>query len=156
LLGVLLVLITGVVYAGYLMGTRRAPSGGNDPSLPATTSIPATSTPPEMTFGLQGFYQKDLGLHIIYARPEQAALVGMVGLAPATGAIVWQVENGTGKAAGARPGDVIIAINGQQIASEDDLRRAYGGLRRGKAKYQVRRDNQTVTLEIDCPTCDER
>jgi S1-C subfamily serine protease len=51
---------------------------------------------------------------------------------------------------------VITAINGQQIASEDDLRQAFQGLRLGKSRFQIRRGNQTLTLEIECPTCNER
>jgi TIR domain/PDZ domain len=94
------------------------------------------------------FEAKELGLHIMFFQPEQAEPLGL-----ASGAVVWRVESGLAQAAGLHTGDVITAINGQKIASEDDLRRAIKALGPGKSRYLIKRGDQTLTIEIDCPIC---
>ena len=70
----------------------------------------------------------ELGLHLIFITPEEAAGAGL-----STGAVVWRVEPGPSQAAGLRAGDVVAAINGQTIASRDDLRRAVSAIGPGKS-----------------------
>ncbi|HMF96301.1 MAG TPA: TIR domain-containing protein [Vicinamibacterales bacterium] len=94
------------------------------------------------------FQAQELGLHILFLPPERAQPLGL-----ASGAVVWRVESGPAQAAGLQTGDVIAAINGQKIASEDDLRRAIKAIGPGKSRYSIRRADQTLTIEIDCPTC---
>jgi TIR domain-containing protein/PDZ domain-containing protein len=94
------------------------------------------------------FEAKELGLHIMFFQAEQAEPLGL-----ASGAVVWRVESGLAQAAGLHTGDVITAINGQKIASEDDLRRALKALGPGKSRYLIKRGDQMLTIEIDCPIC---
>ena len=155
----LLILVTGVIYAGYLMGTynRQSPPATAASNTPTTSSTPTSSIPESIGLHeLRVLHAQDVGLHIIFAGPDQAALVQTLGLPPTSGAIVWRIDSGTGQAAGVQVGDVITTIAGQQITSRDELRRVYLGLPRGKSKFVIRRGQQTLTLEIDCPTCEER
>jgi hypothetical protein len=102
------------------------------------------------TLGLRAFQLTDLGVHIVFIPEAQA---GIFGLGTPSGAVVWRVESGTGQAAGLHAGDVVAAINDHKIESEDDLRRVLRGIGPGKSRYLIRRGEQTLTLEIDCPTC---
>jgi S1-C subfamily serine protease len=86
-------------------------------------------------------------VHLVFIPEAQAGIFG------ASGAVVWRVESGTGQAAGLHAGDVVAAVNDQKIESEDDLRRVLRGIGPGKSRYLIRRGEQTLTLEIDCPTC---
>jgi hypothetical protein len=176
--GLAILLVAGVVYAGYVIGTRR-----DRPVLSQTaaTSVPApetprpASTPPDTsaledalkTLGLSAgaldagplggsiamtvFEVQELGLHIAFIPPEQAEIVRAAGLSP--GAVVWRVESGPGQAAGLHVGDVVAAIDGQKITTQDDLRRAIKAIGPGKSRYLIRRGKETLTVEIDCPTC---
>jgi S1-C subfamily serine protease len=101
--------------------------------------------------GVRVFEVTDIGVHIIFNPARQAEGLGGLGLPP--GAVVWRVEKGPGQTAGLHAGDVIAAINDQKIASEDDLRRVLKGVGPGKSRYVIRRGEQTLVLEIDCPTC---
>ena len=147
--GLAILLVAGVVYAGYVLGTQRQPS---TPAPTAATSVPASEKPPSAstlpdpsgledalkTLGLSAgaldgramamtvFQAQELGLHIAFIPPEQAETVRAAGLSP--GAVVWRVESGLAQAAGLHVGDVIVAINGQKITTQDDLRRAIRGI----------------------------
>jgi S1-C subfamily serine protease len=93
----------------------------------------------------------ELGLHLAFLTPEQAATLG--GAGSSSGAVVWRVEPGPSQTAGLRAGDVVAAINGQTISSRDDLRRAVRAIGPGKSRYLIRRGSETLTVEIDCPAC---
>jgi TIR domain-containing protein/PDZ domain-containing protein len=126
-------LLAAGVYAVYLVGAV------------IINKIINTDTP---TVAKSVFEAKELGLHIMFFPPEQAEPLGLV-----SGAVVWRIESGPAQAAGLHTGDVIATINGQEIASEDDLRRAIRALGPGKSRYVIKRGDQTLTMEIDCPTC---
>jgi TIR domain/PDZ domain len=100
--------------------------------------------------GLTVFQALELGLHIAFI-PEQAETLRAAGLS--SGAVVWRVESGLGQAAGIHVGDVVTAINGRKITTQDDLRRAIRGIGPGKSRFLIRRGKETLTVEIDCPTC---
>ena len=170
--GVVAVLIAGAVYAAYVIGTL---GNGSTPARTATTAIPPTEKPttPGDLSGLEDAIKKlgfntappdvggamamtalqilELGLHLVFITPEQAAKVGGAGLS--TGAVVWRVEPGPSQTAGLRAGDVVAAINGQTISSLDDLRRAVRAIGPGKSRYLIRRGGETLTVEIDCSAC---
>jgi hypothetical protein len=167
--GLLILLFTGVVYAGYVIGTQRqrsTPTQTTETSVPAAEKPPSTSTRPDPSgledalkpLGLGGgalaikvFHAQELGLHVAFIPPEQAETFQAAGLSP--GAVVWRVESGLAQAAGLHGGDVVAAINGQKITTEDDLRRAIRAIGPGKSRYLIRRGGETLTVEIDCPTC---
>ena len=98
-----------------------------------------------------GFEILELGLHLVFITPEQAESARDAGLT--TGAMVTRVEPGPAQTAGVHALDVVEAINGQKIASEDDLRRVVRAIGPGKSSYLIRRGKATMTIEIDCPAC---
>jgi hypothetical protein len=133
-LTILMLIAAAVIYAGYAV--RR---------IVVTPTLPII---PEMT---RAFEWKDLKVHVTFVSPAQASIAGL-----APGAFVFRVDSGPAHAAGLHAMDVVTAINGRKIATEDDLRDAYMKLGSGKSKYTIRRNNETLTLEIDCPTCEIR
>ena len=89
----------------------------------------------------KAFYSSDLGLRMTFVTEPP-------------GAFVFEVEGGRPAArAGVHAADVIVAIGGKTIASEDDLRQAVNRLGPGKTPFTIRRDNDLKTVVIDCPTC---
>jgi TIR domain/PDZ domain len=163
--GLAILLVAGVVYAGYMAGTRRATS---TPAEAAAVSDPAEKIPstPTDTAGLEDAFKTlglgggmamtvfeilELGLHIAFIPPEQAETAQAAGLS--AGAVIWRVESGAAQAAALHVGDVLVAINGQKIATRDDLRRAIRAIGPGKSRYLIRRGEKTLTVEIDCQTC---
>jgi hypothetical protein len=144
--GLSVLLIAAVVYTGYQVKTWLEGFTSN-----GTSSEDGGALRDVALLSMQGFHAKDLGLHIAFAPKERPVMVGTSG--PSSGALVWQVESGTAQAAGLHLGDVILAINGQRLATEDDVRRAINGMPRGKSGFQIRRGTQTMTIEVDCPTC---
>ncbi len=176
--GLAMLLAAGVAYAWHAIVTPRQPSTA---AQTAATSIPASGKPPSASnlpdpsglvdairnlslregarnggalgdaMAMTVFQRQELGLHIAFIPPEQAETVRAAGLTP--GAVVWRVESGLGQAAGLQVGDGVAAINGQTITTQDDLRRAIRGIGPGKSRYLIRRGKETLTVEIDCPTC---
>jgi len=140
--GLAILLIAAVVYTGYQVKTWLEGFASNGTSLVGGEGA---------VLSMQGFHSKDLGLHIAFAPKDRPVMVGASG--PLSGALVWQIESGTAQAAGLHLGDVILAINGQQMATEDDVRRAFLDMPRGASQFRIRRDTQTMTIEVDCPTC---
>ena len=90
-----------------------------------------------------------LGLYLVAITPEQAEPFRQAGVSP--GAVIVIVESGLARAAGFQVGDVLAAINGQNITTEDELRRTLRALGPGKSRYLIRRGKETLTVEIDCP-----
>jgi S1-C subfamily serine protease len=89
----------------------------------------------------------ELGLHITFVTPEQAAAIG------AAGAVVVRVDPGPAQNAGVRVGDVIAAINGRTISSRDDLLRVGRTIGPGASRYSIRRDDKMLAVDIECPGC---
>ena len=108
-------------------------------------AVPATSM-------AKGFHVPDLGVRIAYITPEQSA--STLGALP-PGAVVMEVESGRAVAkAGIHVGDVVVAIGGKKIASENDLRQAIFKIGPGKTVYSYRRDGETKTVTIECAKCE--
>ena len=107
-------------------------------------AIPVTSL-------ARGFHVPNLGVRIAYLTQEQSAAT--LGALPA-GAIVMEVESGRPMArAGIHVGDVLDAIGGKKIASENDLRQAIFKIGPGKTSYSYRRGNDSKTIVIECSDC---
>jgi S1-C subfamily serine protease len=106
--------------------------------------MPATSL-------ARGFHVPDLGIRLAYITQEQSTST-LGALSP--GAVVMEVESGRPVArAGLHVGDVVLAIAGKQIASEDDLRQAIFKIGPGKTTYSYRRGSDTKTVSIECRNC---
>jgi hypothetical protein len=172
--GLSILLLAAVTYAAYLIGTQReasTPSQTLAPSVQPAGDPPAASTPTDSTglediiksmggldagalgggtLAMRVFQVLELGLHIAFIRPDQVQTVGS-SLGP--GPVVWRIESGPAQAVGLNVGDVIVAINGQNIETEDDLRRAIRAIGPGKSTYLIRRGQETLTVAIDCPAC---
>ncbi|MGH7853781.1 MAG: TIR domain-containing protein [Candidatus Binatia bacterium] len=108
-------------------------------------ALPATSM-------AKGFHVPDLGVRIAYITPEQST--STLGALP-PGAVVMEVESGRPVArAGLHVGDIVVAIGGKKIASEDDLRQAIFKIGPGKTAYSYRRGGDTKTVTIECAKCE--
>jgi TIR domain-containing protein/PDZ domain-containing protein len=107
-------------------------------------AVPATAL-------AKGFHVPDLGVRIAFLTREQSA--STLGALP-TGAVLMEVESGRPVArAGLHVGDVVVAIGGRKIASEDDLRQAIFKIGPGKTAYSYRRGGDTKTVAIECANC---
>jgi TIR domain/PDZ domain len=125
--------------------TPNATSGPlRETVVPIATSV---STGDDVLSAVKVFQIVELGLDIAFI-PESFR---MAGLSP--GAVIWMVKSGLAQTAGLHAGDVVTSINGQEIATEDDLRRAIRAIGPGKSRYLIQRDGEPLTIEIDCPTC---
>jgi hypothetical protein len=168
--GAIALLIAGALYGAYVLttsGTRSTPGETTAPVAPSDKALtPGDVSDLEDAYKALGFRPatsdsggsivtaieiRELGLHLAYMTPEQAAAVGGPGR-PA-GAMVWRLDPGPSQAAGLRVGDVVVAINGRTISSLDELRRILGTIPRGNSRYLVRRGDEQFTVEIDCQAC---
>lgn len=123
-----------------------SPSGG---SVGIGFAIPA-STIKQVVAQLQahGHVSRGwLGVQIQSVTPDMAASLGM---AQPKGAIVASiVPNSPAAQAGFQQGDVITAINGQQVEDSQDLTRRVAGLAAGKkAGFTVLRNGANKTLDV--------
>jgi hypothetical protein len=108
-------------------------------------AVPATSL-------AKGFHVPDLGMRIAYITPEQSTATA--GALP-HGAVIMEVDSGRPVArAGLHAGDVVIAIGGKKIASENELRQAVFKIGPGKTAYTYRREGETKTISIECAKCE--
>jgi hypothetical protein len=129
-----------------------APPGGSDleKSIRDLSKIFGSAVP--ATSMAKGFHVPDLGVRIAYITPEQS--VSTAGALP-PGAVVMEVESGRPVArAGLHVGDIVVAIAGKKIASEDDLRQAIFKIGPGKTAYSYRRGGDTKTVTIECAKCE--
>lgn len=55
------------------------------------------------------------------------------------------------RAAGLRPGDVIVAVNGQRVTSADQARSLAGRIRGNSVAVEVERGGETVSLQLRAP-----
>jgi hypothetical protein len=159
--GFSILLLAGVLYGGYLIGslgtrsTSDTSTGGTTVKSAEKAVSPSKPQDPSgvddligalglgadggLALGMTGFELTDLGLHIAFI--------------PTEGAVVIRVESGLAQAAGVHAGDVVISIDGQRMTTEDEIRRVLRGIGPGKTRYLVRRSKETLTFDIDCPTC---
>jgi hypothetical protein len=171
LIGGLAILLAGVFsYAAYVIAVPRQSSApAQSTATPVAVSDKPSSAPPVSdrsdiddllkldggplggTTAMTAFEVQELGLQLVFIPQEEAETFRAAGLSP--GAVIWRVESGLGQAAGLQAGDVVLAVNGQTLATQDDLRRALRGIGPGKTRYTIRRGKETLTLEIDCPAC---
>lgn len=102
---------------------------------------------------LPAFHVPDLGLRVVFMSREVADKSGLGGLT-ASGAVVWEVQGGgpAGRG-GLHIMDLIAAIDGKKIDTEDDLRQAFTKLGPGKIRFVVKRGAKELALDVDCPTC---
>ena len=100
-----------------------------------------------------GFHVPDLGARFTYLTAEQSA--STLGSLP-PGAVVLEVQSeGPLAKAGIHAGDVVLAIAGMKIASEEKLREAIRKVGAGKTEFIFRRDNRTRTVAVECSGCNE-
>ena len=135
--GAAILLTVGVFYAAYIAGSWRQPAAATPLSSGGSTSAASESQALEdllkplglglggdATLAMRAFELQDIGLHLVFVRPEQADAFGL-----SPGAVVLRVEKGAGQTAGVQAGDVVAAINGRKISSENDLRNVPEGNR---------------------------
>ena len=171
--GLAILLVAGVVYGGYVIGTQGTRSTGNTPAEVTTSASaeksadkagPSSKQDPsgvddligalgigDGALGLNALEVKDVGLHIAFIPPDQAAIARSLGVS--TGAVLIRVESGPGLKAGLHVADVVVSINGQRLTTIDDVRRVLNALGPGRSRYVIRRGTETLTFDIDCPTC---
>jgi serine protease Do len=92
-----------------------------------------------------------LGVEIQAVTPDIAEAFGF---GRPRGAIVTKVRpDGPARESGLRQGDLIVAVNGQEISKVGDLPRAVAGLRPGStAKLKVLRDGDTRDVSVELGT----
>ena len=140
--------------------SNSTPAGPEEPRVPGGSDLEKSIKDLSKIFGgaipatsmAKGFHVPDLGVRIAYITPEQSA--STLGALP-PGAVVMEVESGRPVAkAGIHVGDVMVAIGGKKIASENDLRQAIFKIGPGKTVYSYRRDGETKTVTIECAKCE--
>ena len=133
---------------GELVGINSAifsPSGSSvgigfaipsDLAKEVMTQLIATGT---VTHGTLGVQAQDL----------TADIARMLGSPPGQGAVVTRVRaNSSADAAGLKPGDVIVEVNGKPVRNENDLHNAEGILPIGSAvELKLLRDGKPLTLD---------
>jgi len=134
---------------GEVIGVNTAifsPSGGSVGiafDIPSTTV--ATVIPQLMAGGKVA--RAWLGVQI---QPVTAEIADSIGLKVAKGALIAQPQaDSPGAKAGLKAGDVITAVDGNEVADARDLARKIGGMKPGvTAKLGVFRDGKTETMDI--------
>jgi hypothetical protein len=123
------------------------------PSRPLDAASPAAGDPgPKMVrFGVV-FTPFALKIHVLFITEEPSQQGVYVG-AKGPGGFVMSVEPGPALKAGLRAGDVITAIAGASIRTEDDLRQAFKKMGAGVTRFTLMRGTEEVTLDVDCPGC---
>jgi hypothetical protein len=100
---------------------------------------------------LRAFKVPALGLDIAYVDREQS--LSTAGTLP-TGAVIWAVSEGPAQHAGMQVFDVVTAIDGQAVRTDNDLRRLIGGMGPGRHKLRILRSGAGQTVELNCPGCE--
>jgi len=119
--------------SGEVVGVNTAifsPSGGN---VGIAFAIPAsTANRVVQSLMKDGFVERGwLGVEI---QPVNRDIADSLGLGETKGALVAQAQdNGPAKKAGIASGDVITAVNGQQVASPKELARLVAGIQPGSS-----------------------
>lgn len=85
-------------------------------------------------------------------QPMTPQLAKYFGVESRKGALVGSVlDSGAGRAAGLQAGDVIVAIDGKEVASPADVTRIVGSKESGPVELTVVRDRSERTLRVDLP-----
>ncbi len=134
---------------GEVIGVNTAifsPSGG---SVGIAFDIPATTVAaiiPQLKDGGK-VNRAWLGVQI---QPVTEEIADSIGLKVAKGALIAQPQaDSPGAKAGLKAGDVITAVDGNEVADARDLSRKIGGMKPGvSAKLSVFRDGKTETMDI--------
>ncbi len=131
---------------GELVGINTAifsPSGGN---VGIGFAIPSTLAGDVMQQLIKTGTVKrgSLGIETQNLTPEIAR---MLGVAPGRGAVVTRVQaDSAAEAAGLRPGDVIVGVNGKPVSNEQDLHNVEGLLPIGSdVELKIMRDGRETT-----------
>jgi Do/DeqQ family serine protease len=134
---------------GELVGINSqilSPSGGN---IGVGFAIPANMARNVMGQLIKGgtVHRSKLGVAV---QPVTADLAASLGLDTVSGAIVGQVESGSpAEAAGLRQGDVIVALNGNEVVDSNALRNDIAAMTPGsKASLTVLRDGEKKTVDV--------
>ena len=134
---------------GEVIGVNTAifsPSGG---SVGIAFDIPSTTVAQIIPQLQQGgkVNRAWLGVQI---QPVTSEIADSLGLKIAKGALIAQPQEGSpGAKAGLKSGDVITAVDGNEVADARDLARKIGGMKPGAAaKLSVFRDGKTDTIDI--------
>ena len=137
-----------VTLDGRLVGINTAiiaPSGGN---VGIGFAVPANMANAVVDQLIEfGEVQRgQLGVMIQDFTPDLAEALG---IESGAGAVITQVEtDSSAEAAGLRPGDVIVSVDGRSVAGSADMRRQIGLKRLGREiEIGVIRDGQTLTLK---------
>jgi serine protease Do len=135
--------------SGEVIGVNTAifsPSGG---SVGIAFDIPSTTVAtviPQLKEGGK-VSRAWLGVQI---QPVTEEIADSIGLKVAKGALIAQPqEDSPGAKAGLKAGDVITAVDGNEVADARDLARKIGGMKPGvSAKLSVFRDGKTEAMDI--------
>ncbi len=133
---------------GELIGINSqilSPSGGN---IGVGFAIPANMARNVMTQLIETGKVRRAKLGAV-VQPVTADLAASLGLDRVSGAIVSQVEHGSpAEAAGLRQGDVILELNGHEVADSNELRNEIASMTPGsRASLTVLRNGQKQTLD---------
>jgi serine protease Do len=134
---------------GEVVGINTAifsPSGGN---VGIAFAIPA-STAKDVVQDLMKDGQVDRGWLGVQIQSVTKDIADSVGLSDEKGAMVAELlDNSPAKAAGIKPGDVIVGVDGKTIDSSKDLSRQIGGMNPGKSvQIKVWRDGADKTFDV--------
>jgi TIR domain/PASTA domain len=140
-----------------VISTASAPT----PSPPVEAKDQAKSDPAAgfldpgilSSFGFAvAFEVKELGLHVTFVSKDSGASAILSG-AKGPGGLVIRLDPGIAQKAGLHAGDVITKIGRTQIVAEGDLRTALRTLGPGVTRFMVKRSEQELALDVDCPAC---
>src|SRR5256884_3206840 len=134
---------------GEVMGVNNAiysPSGG---SVGIAVSIPA-STVKSVIAQLKDKGSVSRGWICVQIQPVTADIADSLGMKKAEGALVAEPQaNGPAAKAGIQSGDVITAVNGEQVKDARELARTIGGLAPGNAvKLNVLHKGQEKVINL--------
>jgi hypothetical protein len=126
------------------------------PAPPAQTAAAASLSPIDPSLGGLlslgvAFDAQPLALHVMFVPDKEVAGLLTGGTGP--GAAVIRLDAGPAMKAGMRAGDVITAIAGAPIRSEDDLRQALKKIGNGVTQFTIKRGAQELKVDVECNRC---
>jgi len=138
---------------GEVVGINTAifsPSGGN---VGIAFAIPAT-TAHEVVQDLMKDGSVQRGWIGVQIQPVTKDIAESIGLADTKGAIVSEPQaDGPALKAGVKAGDVIVAVDGKDVASPRELARVIGGIQPGKSvELTIWRDGKSQQVKLDLGT----
>lgn len=126
------------------------------PAPPPQTAAAASLSPIDPSLGGLlslgvAFDAQPLALHVMFVPDKEVAGLLTGGTGP--GAAVIRLDAGPAMKAGMRAGDVITAIAGAPIRSEDDLRQALKKIGNGVTQFTIKRGAQELKVDVECNRC---